>query len=69
MHLLIEYLVLAACLLGVVGLIQVVAARLAIPEATVLSLFGITIGASYFAIVSLAPELAHYFLAPLIDPV
>jgi hypothetical protein len=49
LHLLIEYLVLAACLLGVVALIQLVAMRLAIPEATALSLFGIAIGASYFA--------------------
>jgi CPA1 family monovalent cation:H+ antiporter len=68
MHLLIEYLILAACLLGVVALIQVVAMRLPIPEATVLSLFGIAIGASYFAIVSLAPDLAQFFLAPLINP-
>jgi len=68
-HSLIEYLVLSASLFGVVAAMQAVAARLAIPEATALSILGIGIGASYFVVVSFAPHVAQFFLSPLINPV
>ena len=69
MTFLIEYLVLGAFLLAIVAAMQAIAARLVIPEATALSILGIAIGGSYFAIASLAPHIAQFFLAPLINPV
>ena len=68
MSVLIEYLVLGAFLLGIIAAIQAIAARLALPEATALSILGLAIGTSYFAIVSCAPHIAQFFLAPLINP-
>jgi len=66
---LIEYLALGAFLFGIVAAMQAIAARLAIPEASALSILGIAIGGSSFAMVSFAPHMAQFLLAPLIDPV
>lgn len=65
---LVEVLVLAGCLLAIVALIQVVAARTAIPEASLLCLAGITLGGSYVAIATVAPEFAQFFFQPLLEP-
>mgnify|MGYP002040733460 FL=1 len=65
---LIELLVLMGCLLAIVAWIQVLASRTGMPEATLLSLVGIALGASYVALDSVAPDFAHYFVAPLVDP-
>jgi len=66
---LIEYLVLGAVLFGVVAAMQAIAPRLAIPDSTALSILGIGIGASYFAVLSFAPHAAQFLLSPLINPV
>lgn len=63
-----ELLVLTACLLAIVAGVQVASARMGAPESTLLSLVGITLGASYVAIDSVAPEFASFFFAPLISP-
>lgn len=63
-----ELLVLSGCLLAIVALVQVVAARSGVPMPTLLSLVGIGLGASYVAIDAAAPEFARFFFAPLVDP-
>lgn len=63
-----ELLVLTSSLLAIVALVQVASARMGAPESTLLSLVGITLGASYVAIDSVAPEFAAFFFAPLISP-
>ena len=61
---LIEYLVLGAGLFGVVAAMQAIAARLSIPEATALSILGIGIGASYFAIAFVRAARRAVLLCP-----
>ena len=65
---LVALLVLAGSLLGIVALIQVASARIGMPEATLLSLVGITLGASSVTIDAALPDFARFFFTPLLDP-
>ncbi|MDH2434312.1 sodium:proton antiporter [Pokkaliibacter sp. MBI-7] len=68
MFLLTELLVLLGCLLAMVAASQVVAARLAVPESTLLCILGILVGTSYVAVNTVAPGFAHFFVEPLVNP-
>jgi CPA1 family monovalent cation:H+ antiporter len=61
-------LLVAGALLAVVALIQTLAARLTLPESTLLALAGIGIGGAYVGLRTTAPHMAAVFFAPLIDP-
>ncbi|TPQ33351.1 cation:proton antiporter [Cupriavidus pinatubonensis] len=68
MSIIVDVLVLAGVLLAIVAVVQVAAARLVLPESTLLSAIGIAIGAGYVAIDAAHPAFAQHFLHPLIDP-
>ncbi|SOZ17919.1 exported hypothetical protein [Cupriavidus taiwanensis] len=50
MSIIVDILILAGVLLAIVAVVQVAAARLVLPESTLLSVIGIAIGAGYVAI-------------------
>ena len=66
MHLLIEILVALGALLSIAALVQAMARRFALPEATLLSLTGITLGLAYVGLDHATPSAAREFFAPLI---
>lgn len=66
MHLLIQLLVALGALLGIAALVQAMSRRLALPEATLLSLVGVALGLAYVGFGQSAPNAAHEFFAPLI---
>ncbi|NUA30921.1 cation:proton antiporter [Cupriavidus basilensis] len=68
MNIVVDVLILAGALLAIVAAVQVAAAKLALPESTLLSAIGIAIGAGYVAIDAAYPQFALHFLHPLIDP-
>ncbi|WP_415583003.1 cation:proton antiporter, partial [Cupriavidus taiwanensis] len=68
MSIIVDILILAGVLLAIVAVVQVAAARLVLPESTLLSAIGIAIGAGYVAIDAAHPDFARHFLHPLIDP-
>jgi len=68
LNIVVDVLILAGALLAIVAVVQVAAARLTLPESTLLSAIGIAIGAGYVAIDAAAPQFAQHFLHPLIDP-
>lgn len=68
MSIIVDILILAGALLAIVAVVQVAAARLVLPESTLLSAIGIAIGAGYVAIDAAHPDFARHFLHPLIDP-
>ncbi|UZN51111.1 sodium:proton antiporter [Cupriavidus cauae] len=68
MNIIVDVLILLGALLAIVAVVQVAAARLRLPESTLLSAIGIAIGAGYVAIDATLPEFAEHFLHPLIDP-
>lgn len=68
MHGLAELLVLLGVLLGASALIQVLAVRLGTPEATLLSLVGIALGAGYASFEAMVPQFAQLIFDPLLEP-
>lgn len=68
MHSLVELLVLLGGLLATVAAIQAMAARLRVPEATLLSLVGIALGAGYATFEATVPQFAHLIFDPLLAP-
>ncbi|MGT2490767.1 cation:proton antiporter domain-containing protein [Cupriavidus basilensis] len=68
MNIVVDILILVGALLAIVAVVQVAAARLRLPESTLLSAIGIAIGAGYVAIDAASPQFAWHFLHPLIDP-
>ncbi|SPS00348.1 cation:proton antiporter [Cupriavidus taiwanensis] len=68
MSIIVDILILAGVLLAIIAVVQVAAARLVLPESTLLSAIGIAIGAGYVAIDAAHPDFARHFLHPLIDP-
>lgn len=68
MNLIVDILILLGALLAIVAAVQVTAARLRLPESTLLSAVGIAIGAAYLALDATMPRFAEHFLHPLVDP-
>ncbi|WP_256354590.1 sodium:proton antiporter [Variovorax sp. dw_308] len=68
MMMLSEGLPLACCVLACVAFIQMLSSRTGVPEATLLCIVGISVGASYVVMDAVAPSSGGRFFAPLIDP-
>jgi CPA1 family monovalent cation:H+ antiporter len=68
LNIIVDILILLGALLAIVAVVQVAAARLGLPESTLLSAIGIAIGAAYVAIDAAHPQFAADFLHPLVDP-
>lgn len=68
LHGIVELLVLLGSLLATVALLQVAAARLGVPQATLLSLVGIALGASYVSFDTFAPQFTQFLVEPLVEP-
>ncbi len=66
MHLLIEILVVLGALLAIAAFVQALAEKSSIPEATLLSLAGVAIGAAYAALSHSTPALAQAIFGPLV---
>jgi len=67
-HGLVELLVLLGGLLAATAVIQAAAARMGVPEATLLSLVGIALGAGYATFEAMVPQFAHLIFDPLLAP-
>ncbi len=65
---LINMLLLLACLLAIISLVQAVAARLVLPEASMLCLVGIGMAALYAWLSASAPHEQRLFFDPIIAP-